>query len=301
VVPEGEHPTPAEPLVSVERDWSEVRFADVLADAGVVDPVALPGVQDKVSARMIVVPVGQAGARWLLKIDPPEFPHVVENEAFFLEWASRARLPTANATVVRDAEGRAGLLVRRFDRVPTDDGGTAPLACEDACQVLDRWPADKYNVSAEEVASALADVCEASAVALRTAFQQLCFAWLTGNGDVHAKNISVLAERGEWRVAPAYDLPSTVVYGDVSMALPVNGRKRGLSRRRLLAFAASIGLPERSAVRVVDDLLARTEGLEAALRDGALPFSSKTTAGLVAELRHRRRQLAAQASEARKA
>lgn len=292
VVPEAEHPTPAEPLVSVDRQWSEVRFADVLAEAGVVDPVALPGVQDKASARMISVPVGQAGARWLLKVDPPEFPHVVENEAFFLDWSRRARIPTVEATVVRDADGRAGLLVRRFDRVPSADGGTMPLACEDACQVLERWPADKYNVTAEEVATALADVCAAPVVALRSVFQQLCFAWLTGNGDVHAKNLSVLAEDGEWRVAPAYDLPTTVVYGDVSMALPVHGRRRGLSRRRLLAFAASIGLPERAAVRVLDDVVARTEGLESVLRDGALPFPEKVVADLVAELRHRRRQLA---------
>lgn len=294
VVPEHEQPTPAEPLVQVDRDWSEVRFADVLADVGVVDPVALPGVQDKVSARMIAVPIGQAGLRWLLKIDPPEFPHVVENEAFFLDWARRAKIATVDATVVHDADGRPGLLVRRFDRVPTDAGHTIPLACEDACQVLDRWPADKYNVTSEEMASALAAVCGAPAVALRAVFRQLCFAWLTGNGDVHAKNLSVVVDHsGEWRMASAYDLPSTVVYGDRSLALPVNGRRTGVSRQHLLACAASIGLPERAAVRALDDLLARTEGLEAALRDGALPFAPGIVGDLVAELRHRRRQATA--------
>jgi hypothetical protein len=41
--------------------------------------------------------------------------------------------------------------VRRFDRLAEPSGDTLPLTCEDACQVLGRRPADKYNVTAEEV------------------------------------------------------------------------------------------------------------------------------------------------------
>lgn len=294
VVPAEHEPTPAEPLVRVVNDWSEIRFADVLADAGVVDPVALPGVQDKVSARMISVPVGRAGERYLLKVDPPEYPHVVENEAFFLALAGEARVESAVANVVRDAEGRPGLLVRRFDRRPQPSGATVAVACEDACQILNRWPADKYNLTAEEVVSGLADRCSARIVAVRRLYQQICYAWLTGNGDVHAKNLSILATpQGEWRVAPAYDLPSTVPYGDTSLALSITGRNRGVSRSHLLAFGAAVGLPDRVAVKVLDDLIARLADLEDRLRDGALPFSQKVTTDLVAELRYRRRQASA--------
>lgn len=291
VVPAGQEPTPAEPLVQVHEDWSEVRFADVLADAGVVDPVALPGVQDKVSARMISVPVGRAGERYMLKVDPPEFPHVVENEAFFLSLAREVRMKSAVAEVVQDADGRAGLLVRRFDREPQPSGETVALACEDACQVLGRWPADKYHLTTEQVVSGLAEHCPARAVAVRRLYQQFCYAWLTGNGDVHAKNVAILATpQGEWRVAPAYDLPSTVPYGDTSLALSIQGRTRGISRNHLLAFGKEIGLPERAAIKVLDELIARLSGLEDRLRDGALPFGQKVTADLIAELRFRRKQ-----------
>lgn len=294
VVPAGEEPIPAEPLVQVEKDWSELRFADVLADVGVVDLVALPGVQDKVSARMISVPVGQAGERYLLKVDPPEYPHVVENEAFFLALAREARIETTAADVVRDAEGRPGLLVRRFDRMPQRSGATIALACEDACQVLNRWPADKYNLTTEEAVGALADRCPARAVAVRRLYQQICYAWLTGDGDVHAKNLSILATlEGEWRVAPAYDLPSTVPYGDTTLALSLQGRVRGVSRGHLLAFGTAIGLPDRVTVKVLDDLIVRLADLGDRLRDGALPFSQKATADLIAELRHRRAQASA--------
>ena len=288
VVPAGEVPTPAEPLVVVTKDWSEARFADVLTEGG-VDVVGLPGVQDKASAGMISVPVGRRGERYILKIDPPEYPHVVENEAFFLALAREARIDSARAQIVRDQDGRPGLLVRRFDRVPQADGSSLAVACEDACQVLGRWPADKYSVTSEEVVTALADRCAARAVALLRLFEQLCFAWLTGNGDVHAKNISILERDGEWRVSPAYDLPSTVPYRDTTLALSIGGKRKGLSRRGLLSFANEVGLPARAAVKALDGVLAGTGELEARLRGGALPFDPKTNADLVAELRHRRR------------
>ncbi len=293
LVPEGVEPSPAEPLVLVHRSWDEVSFQDVLRSAG-VDLVGIPGVQDKASAGMISAPVGRASERYVLKIDPPEYPWVVENEAYFLEQARGVGMTAASASVVSDATGRSGLLVRRFDRVAGPDGTAIPLACEDACQVLGRWPADKYLLTTEQAVTALADRCEARAVALRTLFQQVCFAWLTGNGDVHAKNLSILATPdGEWRVAPAYDLPSTVPYGDLSLALSIGGKTRGVSRRLLLAFADRIGLRERAAVKVLDELVDRLSTLEPDLRGGALPFAQDVTANMVAELRNRRRLVSA--------
>ena len=193
VVASGARIAPADPLVVVDRDFSEVRFHDLLTDADIVDPVVLPGVQDKVSTCVLSLPLGRAGSSYLLKLDVSEFPYMVANEAYFLDLAKQCRVPAAVAHVVRDADDRPGLLVRRFDRLPSPGGGRRALACEDACQVLDRWPGDKYNVTAEAALTALAAVCASSATALRSGFQQLCFARLTGNGDVHAKNLSVLA------------------------------------------------------------------------------------------------------------
>lgn len=292
IVPEGLVPSPAEPLVAVERSFEEVSFSDLLAEAGMVDPVAIPGVQDKVSARMISVPVGRATDRWILKIDPPEYPHVVENEAYFLDLAKQLKMPVADAQLVRDRDGRPGLLVRRFDRIPGEDGTTMALSCEDACQLLGLWPADKYNVSSEQVVTRVAEICSARALARRDVYRQLVFAWATGNGDVHAKNISVLRGRdGEWKVSPAYDLPSTVFYNDRTLALPLAGKRQGISRRRLLDFAVAINLPEKTALRVLDQVLSGTANLCTELEGGRLPFTGKVLADTVSELRYRRRQL----------
>lgn len=294
VVPEGEMPTEAEALLTVQSSFSEVRFSEILGGAGVVDRSGIPGVQDKASARMISVPVAQAAGRYILKVDPPEFQHVVENEHYFLNTARSAGIPTTQADLVTDADGRKGLLVRRFDRVADHAGTVHSRACEDACQLLNLWPADKYNVSSEELAAAVGRVCAAGPVAVRDVFRQLCFAWLTGNGDVHAKNISVLATpEGEWRVAPAYDLPSTLPYNDLTLALPVQGRSDGLSRRVMLDFAGTIGMTPKAATSTMDDMLDATAHVPSDLRDGAVPFSQQTVSTWTKRLEYRRKLLKA--------
>lgn len=60
IVPAGQRPTPPESLVCVDKAFDAGTFSEILEAAGVIDPVALAGVQDKASARMISVPVGQA-------------------------------------------------------------------------------------------------------------------------------------------------------------------------------------------------------------------------------------------------
>jgi serine/threonine-protein kinase HipA len=134
---------------------------------------------------------------------------------------------------------------------------------EDACQLLDLWPADKYNVTMEDAALAVIRACTAPTVGARDVFRQVVFAWLTGNGDLHAKNLSVLEQPdGQRIVAPAYDLPSTVAYGDITFALPLQGRTSGISRRHLLAFAHEIGLPSAAAETVLGRVLAATRVLD---------------------------------------
>ena len=294
VVPEGEMPTEAEALITVQSSFSEVRFSEILGVEGVVDRSGIPGVQDKASARMISVPVAQAAGRYILKVDPPEFQHVVENEHYFLNLARSAGIPTTQADLVEDAEGRKGLLVRRFDRVVDRAGTVHSRACEDACQLLNLWPADKYTVSSEDLVAAIGRVCAAGPVAVRDVYRQLCFAWLTGNGDVHAKNISVLATpEGEWRVAPAYDLPSTLPYNDLTLALSIQGRSDGLSRRSMLDFAGTIGMTPKAATSTLDDMLDATAHVPSDLRDGAVPFSQQTISTWTKRLEYRRKLLKA--------
>jgi len=282
--------TAAEPLLDIGPS-STLDFRRLVGDLAPVDRVGLAGVQDKVSGRMIIVPARHAAKRFILKLNPPEYPHVVENEQFFLQLSRSCGLPTVESRVIRDHQGLSGLLVTRFDRV-VRDGSPVSLPVEDGCQVLGRWPADKYAVATGVVFKALARLCASELVAARDLFRQLCFAILTGNGDLHAKNVSVVGSSdGEWRIAPAYDLPSTAFYGDSTLALSLDGRRSGVSRRQLLDFAESIGLRRPAARRWLDDLLDGTDDLIPDLESGALPFDEAVTHSAVRRLRNNRRLL----------
>lgn len=278
----------AQPVVDV-GSFNEVDFHDILR-SGAIDPIAIAGAQDKLSVGMISMPLTRSNKSYILKLNPPDAPHTVANETYFLDLARRSRLPVAHGKTVYDANGVPGLLVERFDRVVDAGLQAHALPLEDAAQVLRLYPADKYNVTAESAVTGLASKCAAQSLAARRAFSQLCFAWLTGNGDVHAKNLSILGSSdNEWQLAPAYDLPCTLFYGDKAMALSIGGSKVGLSRRRLLAFASSIGVPQPAAIRALDQTLKGTSVLESELADGALPFGPTLTKDVVRQLRRRRR------------
>ncbi|TLM84017.1 type II toxin-antitoxin system HipA family toxin [Pseudarthrobacter sp. NamE2] len=309
IVGHGEPLDPDEHAVELDPK-QHVDFDQLLGDRDLIDPVALAGVQDKLSAGMISLPVASAGKRFILKLNAPEFPHVVENELVMFRYAAKLRIPLSRVQLIRDVAGRPGLLVERFDRVPLAGAGpddVVRLAVEDGAQVLKLYPADKYNVGYSQVCRALADHCAAPLPALRNLAIQAAFAWLTGNGDLHAKNVSMVQQpHGEWVIAPVYDIPSTVVYGDKTLALTIDGKRTGISRRHFRGWASGLGLPERAATQVIELALRASGPLVADLEagtafaivhnnkgndDGGSPFPDMVTRAWVKELKHRRRLL----------
>ncbi|MEO5320616.1 HipA domain-containing protein [Arthrobacter sp. CC3] len=304
IVGHGEPLDPDEHAVELNPK-APVDFDALLGDSGLIDPVALAGVQDKLSAGMISMPVASAGRRYILKLNAPEFPHVVENELVMFRYAAKLRIPLSRVRLIRDVEGRPGLLVERFDRIPLAGGAHGAvqrLAVEDGAQVLALYPADKYNVAYGRVCHALAEYCAAPLPALRNLAIQAAFAWLSGNGDLHAKNVSMVQQpSGEWSIAPVYDIPSTVVYGDKTLALTLDGKRTGISRKHFLGWATGLGLAERAAVQVLELGLKASGPLVADLErgtafagtndDGASPFSAMVTRSWLKELKHRRRLL----------
>jgi serine/threonine-protein kinase HipA len=286
VVPTGVAPAEVPARVAIEQ-IEQMRFADLLDELGIrPHRAALPGVQDKASAAMINLPVSRAGERFILKLNPTEYPHLVENEKFFLDAADESGLYVAPSELVNDADGMPGLLVRRFDRI-TVAGATRLLAVEDGCQVSDRPPADKYLLGADRVLSALASVCDAPSVAGNDLLRQLAFAYLIGNGDAHAKNFSVLqGADGEWRVSPAYDTPSSYLYGDVTMALSIGGRSGGdFGATDFIKLGERLGVPERAVQRLLSDLADRSDRWVGTL--DALPFDKGKIAKFRRVVAHR--------------
>jgi serine/threonine-protein kinase HipA len=290
VVAEGEPLDSVSPRLVVSS-FDRVSFADLLAEMEIrVDRVGVPGVQDKVSAAMLNLPVTAANAQILLKLNPREFRHLVENEHFFLGAARIAGMRTVDSTLVHDRDGEPGLAVVRFDRVLVD-GLRTSLAVEDGCQALGIYPAAKYAVTTEQVLLRLTSVCEAPLPAAAEFLAQVAFAYLTGNGDAHAKNFSVLQDlSGRWQPTPAYDLPSSQPYGDNTLALTVAGKKdQNIPGGRYVGLGIHLGLPERAARGVVKRVASSADDWLSGL--DALPFDRGQVDKLRRVVRSRQRML----------
>jgi len=278
VVPTGERPRDASPAVDVAR-VSEVSFAEVLRKSlGSTTEGTIPGVQAKVSAAMISLPV-RADRAYILKLNPPDAPLLVENEHFFMAAARACGLRPAQVRLVHDREGRSGLLVARFDR---HEGGK--LHQEDACQLLDLYPADKYRLSVRDAMQALED-CSAPRVERLKLLRLVAFSYLIGNGDLHGKNVSVRTIDGRTELTPAYDLLSTLPYGDTHMAMKLEGRDANLRRSTFVAAGERFAIPRRATEGVLDELVAQIEPFYARLPE--IGFDAKRTRALERALRKR--------------
>lgn len=286
--------TPRSPAPRYEAG-EDVRFEQLVQASVSASPErrGLPGVQEKVSAQTANLPV-RTGSRSdaILKFETGGFPRVVANEAACLAAARAAGLSTTDARVVEDAEGVPGLLVRRFDRV-VRDGRLVAIAQEDACQVMGLWPADKYRPDLVEVVGSLAAVCAVPVVAALRLWEQVAFSYLAGNGDQHAKNLSVLRGERGLEPSPVYDVVFTHPYGDTeTLALPLDGEARvaRIDRARLLAAGESTGVRAPALARRLDRLLASTAELPDRL--AAIGFPGQHDRKLRRVLEQRRQRLA---------
>lgn len=123
------------------------------------------------------------------------------------------------------------LLVRRFDRERDEDGvgwlrhrmtsALTLLRSDDSPTGRERW---SYLALADEVRRASARPRDD----LHELFARMCFNAAVSNQDDHPRNHAIVARRGPWRLAPAYDLtpsPSHSMERDLSMVCGPTGRR----------------------------------------------------------------------------
>jgi serine/threonine-protein kinase HipA len=170
-------------------------------------------------------------------------------------------LPAAEVETLTTTGGHRLLVVARYDRRTGPDGAVERIHQEDLCQATGTPPRSKYQddggPSLRRIAGILRAVDPAS---LRRLLEAVTLNVVIGNGDAHAKNFSLLHERsGALRLAPLYDLMSTLAYGDQRLAMTVDGVARTVevTRERIEREAAAWGLPRGAAAEVVDDVVER--------------------------------------------
>jgi serine/threonine-protein kinase HipA len=202
----------------------------------------------------------------ILKVPSGDHPGLVENEWATMELARRIGLPVSAVAMVElppeSAYRKRSLLVERYDipaRTLLERGGTdlqLPLQ-EDACSLLLLRREDKHSASLERIAEALLDAGVDPAGmrgGMRDFLQLVLFSWIVGNGDLHAKNVSVLRRfraglPGEPPVlegvelAPFYDLVNTRLHiPNDEFALPVSGRRANIRLKHFEALASRWGM-----------------------------------------------------------
>ena len=203
--------------------------------------LSLAGAQDKIAVRVeggeICLPLGNAPSTHILKPAVARFEGVVFNEALCMKLASATGLPAAPVEI-NSVEGMDYLLVERYDRYhrpgPEDKPVLERLHQEDFCQAQGIVPERKYQKeggpSLKQCFALLREVSSAPVVDLARLLDAVIYNYLVGNNDAHGKNFSLLY-RGigtddiEIRLAPLYDIVSTVYYPELSrdMAMKIGG------------------------------------------------------------------------------
>ncbi len=299
VLPIGTVPADPPPLFD-QSDTSSADFTTrftraTSTNADDIDRTALPGVQIKVSAQMISTPISGARGPAILKLNPPEYPLLVENENFFLDMAQACGIRIPDHQLAADRNGRTALFIDRFDRI-IEHGEVRRVAQEDACQVLGRYPAAKYRITLQEAIKALADAVTAGRGSRRVATLQMleiaAFSYLIGNGDLHGKNLSIRQNpAGPWEVTPAYDILTTQPYlgWNDPMALSLYGRDAKLTYRWWAEAATRLSISTRAINRSLTRILDASESCTN--RVAEIGFDEKTTHHLATLITDRRREL----------
>lgn len=262
------------PLADAELDARIRNMALVpLADPA-PKKMSLAGAQEKL---MVVVdragrlhePVGAYPSTHILKPDAlhERYPASAVNEWYCTRIAKALKLdvPSVELRYVPSCV----YLIERFDRC---EGESIPrrLHAVDAAQLLSLSAGFKYERSGAGAIRDIVALIRARLPARIALFRWTVFNVLIGNADAHLKNISLLADRAGYALAPHYDLVSTAAWDtpelagantptwpNVPLSFEIGGATTfaGIRREHVLRFADDIGLPRRVAENEMDRLL----------------------------------------------
>jgi serine/threonine-protein kinase HipA len=245
--------------------------------------LSLAGAQDKIAVRVangqISVPLNGAPSTHILKPAIERFEGVVFNEALCMRLAEAIGLSAAKVEI-GNVETLDYLLVERYDRAADMDipGALRRVHQEDFCQAMAVVPEQKYQneggPSLRQCFELIRAASSTPVIDLQALLDAVAFNWLIGNNDAHGKNFSLVyggqSSSGlQTRLAPLYDLISTVYYPELSakMAMKIGGEyvsdKVGLANFEHLAEEAGLAKPitKRRVGDVAEWIVAKLPGV----------------------------------------
>ncbi len=222
-----------------------------------VGRTSISGIQRKISIDLAVergaLRLAVGPGHFILKPQAQAFPELPQNELLTMRMAELVGIEVPPCGMLRLRDGSLAYIVRRFDRT----GDRRKLRQEDFCQLAELPPKNKYEGSAELCVRLLRRYASEPLIDILRLFRSIAFSWWAGNGDMHLKNFSLLTGQDRLnRLSPAYDLVCTrLVIPEDQLALPVGGKRDGLTRRDWLNFASYSQIPKRSAERALSTIV----------------------------------------------
>ena len=224
------------PSVTLQNLEPEYRMLDEHALASILDTMhqkpmlvgedgirlSLAGAQDKLAVayidNQIAIPINGAPSTHILKPINRDFISLIENECFCLNLAKKMGLNTAEAAL-HYADNKPFLLIKRYDRIASNHE-IQRLHQEDFCQALGIIPEMKYQrEGGPDLATCFQLIRQVSSLPvldIKALLHGVLFNLIIGNNDAHGKNFSILYEQQQTRLAPFYDMISTVYYPELA-------------------------------------------------------------------------------------
>lgn len=235
-----------------------------LAKHTVLQRITVPGVQTKLSVEIDRLAKGAnkltivgLWGRFILKPPSTRWAELPANEHCTMMLAEVAGLETVPYGLIHLAAGELAYITKRIDR---DDNGYK-FAMEDMCQLTGRLTEDKYKGSHEQIARLIRKFSDNPLFDLTRYYELVLFNYLTGNGDMHLKNFSLIRDRTVgWKLAPAYDLLNTRLViteekDPEELALTLAGKKSKFTAVTFEEFGKTIGLNPKQIQGIRERLL----------------------------------------------
>jgi serine/threonine-protein kinase HipA len=179
------------------------------------------------------IPSGRIPTTHILKPPTGRFEGHAENEHLCLMLARELGLPAAESRVMRFGE-EVAIVIERYDRQSAGNE-IIRIHQEDVCQALGIMPTKKYQneggPSPANIVELLRTYSTDPEPDVDTFVIALGFNWLIAGTDAHAKNFSLLLAGGQVRLAPLYDVASSLPYDEfdirkVKLAMKIGGEYR---------------------------------------------------------------------------
>ncbi len=282
IQPLEDDPPPAPTTTTAER-LSPEELEELVKDlrsaplgAGGRVRVSLAGVQEKLLLTRMPDgswgrPVDGTPSTHILKPEIAAYPHTVENEALCMRIAKHLDLDVATVETTEIA-GRKLIVVERYDRAVGTDGSVERIHQEDFCQATGTPPDTKYEEDGGPSLRRVAGIVQSVATpgSLERLARAIALNVVLGNGDAHAKNLSLLhLASGGLALTPLYDLMCTLQYGDDRLAMYVNGVQRTdqVTAQRIINEIVRWGMSPVLATEIVGDILDRAPRAIAVARE----------------------------------